>query len=162
MGEDVSSVLFLHACSLPAQNSTAFRETWDNADTADLLGFYQFVYEDGLVEPAPIRYGVNILEAGWGKGHEPRNVAWQAELVDCGKQQGEPITFFAYEWVNPRFGKIVKEIRMEGISGFANPEGKIVPSNSIVLAGVSVVRKRSASKDRASTSPWSKPGDTAL
>ncbi len=162
LGEDVSSVLFLHACSLPAQNSTAFRETWDNTDTADLLGFYQFVYEDGLVESAPIRYGVNILEAGWGKAHEPRNVAWQAELVDCGKQQGEPITFFAFEWVNPRFGKIVKEIRLEGISGFTNPEMKIVGDNSIILAGVSVVRKRPASKQRASVSPWSTPGAAAL
>ena len=154
LGDDVSSVLFLHAASQPAQNFPAYRETWDNADTADLLGFYHFVYEDGLVETAPIRYAVNILEAGWGKSHQPRNIAWQADLVDCGKPPAEPITFFAYEWVNPRFGKQIKEIRLEGISGFKDFRGKTLPDNSIILLAASVVKKRPPSKLRASNSPW--------
>jgi hypothetical protein len=158
LDEDVSSILFLHACSLPAQNSTAFRETWDNADTADLLGFYQFVYEDGLVETAPIRYAVNILEAGWGKDHVPRNIAWQADLVDCGKPPAERITFFAFEWVNPRFGKRVKEIRLEGVSGFKDFRGKTIADNSVILLAVSVVPKRPFSKQRASRSPWAGSG----
>jgi hypothetical protein len=132
----------------------AFFETWDEADTADLLGFYQFVYEDGLSETVPIRYGVNILEAGWGKNHEPRNVAWQAELVDCGKNAGKRVTFFAFEWVNPRFGNRVTEIRLEGISGFKNFRDKSIPSNTIVLLAVSVVRKRPAAKLTATRSPW--------
>jgi Glycosyl hydrolase family 20, domain 2/Glycosyl hydrolase family 20, catalytic domain len=161
LGEDVSSILFLHASARPAQNTTAFRETWDNADTADLLGFYQFVYEDGLVETAPIRYGVNILETGWGKKHEPRNVAWQADLVDCGKQPGERMTFFAFEWINPRFGKSVKEIRLQGISGFKDYRDKTIADNSIILLAVSVVRKRPFSKQRASNSPWAGPADTS-
>jgi Glycosyl hydrolase family 20, domain 2/Glycosyl hydrolase family 20, catalytic domain len=161
LGEDVSSILFLHACSLPAQNSIAFRETWDNADTADLLGSYQFVYEDGLVETAPIRYGVNVLEAGWGKSHEPRNLAWQAELVDCGKNPSERMTFFAFEWINPRYGKTVKEIRLEGISGFKDYRDKTIAENSIILLAVSVVRKRPFSKQRASSSPWAGPGETS-
>ena len=157
VGDDVSSVLFLHACSLPAQNVSAFRETWDNADTADLLGFYRFVYEDRLVETAPVRYGVNILEASWGKQHSPRNVAWQADLVDCGSSPEERVTFFAFEWVNPRFGKKVKEIRLEGISGFKDSEGKTVTDNAIILLGVSVVRKRPYSKDSATRNPWARP-----
>jgi Glycosyl hydrolase family 20, domain 2/Glycosyl hydrolase family 20, catalytic domain len=161
LGEDVSSILFLHACSLPSQNSMAFFETWDEADTADLLGCYQFVYQDGLVETAPVRYGVNILEAGWGKDHESRNIAWQADLVDCGKNPGERMTFFAYEWVNPRFGKRVKEIRLQGISGFKDFRDKTIADNSIILLAVSVVRKRPFSKRRASNSPWAGPGDTS-
>ena len=154
LGEDVSSVLFLHACSLPAQNALAFEETWDNADTADLLGFYRFVYEDGLVETAPVRYGVNILEAGWGKKHEPRNVAWQADLVDCGGSPEGRITFFAFEWINPRFGKQIKEVRLEGTSGFKNSEGKTMADNALILLAVSVVRKRPFPKLRATRSPW--------
>ncbi|HET9180430.1 MAG TPA: beta-N-acetylhexosaminidase [Terriglobia bacterium] len=152
LGDDVSSIVFLHACSLPAQNSMAFFETWDEADTADLLGFYQFVYEDGWVETAPIRYGVNILEAGWGKKHDPRNVAWQAELVDSGKTAGERISFFAYEWINPRFGKRVEEIRLEGISGFKDFRDLPTAGNAIMLLAVSVVRKRPAGKQRATRS----------
>jgi hypothetical protein len=157
LGDDVSSILFLHACSLPAQNDSAFRETWDNADTADLLGFYRFVYEDGLVETAPVRYGVNILEAGWGKRHSPRNVAWQADLVDCGRSPDGRITFFAFEWVNPRFGKPIKTVRLEGISGFKNSEGKTVTDNALILLGVSVVRKRPFSKESATGNPWARP-----
>ncbi|HEX5412742.1 MAG TPA: beta-N-acetylhexosaminidase [Terriglobia bacterium] len=152
--EDVSSIIFLHACSLPSRNSMAFYETWDEADTADLLGVYQFVYDDGLVETAPIRYGVNILETGWGKNHEPGNVAWQAELVDCGKNTGERVTFFAFEWINPRFGKRVKEIRLEGISGFKDLRGKTISGNDIVLLAMSVVRQRQATKLTATRSPW--------
>ena len=162
LDDDVSSILFLHASALPAQNVSAFRETWDNADTADLVGRYEFVYEDGLVESAPIRYGVNILEAGWGKGHEPRNIAWQADLVDCGKPSAGPITFFAFEWVNPRFGKRIKQIRLEGTSGFKNFRGKTIAENAAILLGVSVVRKRAASKQRATRSPWPRAGGTSL
>ena len=154
LGDDVSSVLFLHACSLPSQNVSAFRETWDNADTADLLGFYQFVYEDGLVETTSIRYGVNILEAGWGKQHDPRSIAWQADLIDCAKQPDTRSTFFAYEWVNPRFGKRVMEIRLERASGFKDFRGKSVAENAILLLAVTVVRKRPFTKERATASPW--------
>lgn len=154
LGEDVSSIIFLHACSLPSQNSMAFYETWDEADTAYLLGVYQFIYEDGLTKTAPIRYGVNILEAGWGKQHEPRNVAWQAQLVDCGKKPSERVTLFAFEWINPRFGKRVKEIRLDGISGFKNLRDKSIAGNAIMLLAVSVVRKRPATKLTATRSPW--------
>ena len=162
LGDDVSSVLFLQACALPRQNVSAFEETWDNADTADLLGFYRFTFEDGLVETAPVRYGVNILEAGWGKQPSPRNLAWQADLVDCGSSPEQRVTFFAFEWINPRFGKRVKEIRLEGTSGFKDSEGKTVSDNAIILLGMSVVRKRPFSKEGATGNPWARPASPAL
>jgi len=157
LGDDISSILFLHACALPRQNVSAFEETWDNADTADLLGYYRFVFEDGLEETTPIRYGVHILEAGWGKQPSPRNVAWQADLVDCGSSPEGRTTFFAFEWVNPRFGKPIKEVRLEGISGFKNSEGKPIADNTIILLGMSVVRKRPFSKASAIGNPWAGP-----
>lgn len=155
--DDVSSVLFLHAAAQASQNVAASRETWDYAGTAGLLGFYRFIYEDGLAETAPIRYAVNILEAGWGKQHDPQNIAWDAVLADCGARPGEPVTFFAYEWVNPRFGKPIKEIRLEGISGFRNFRNRPIKENAVILLAVSVVKKRPASKERASVSPWLRP-----
>jgi hypothetical protein len=51
-------------------------------------------------------------------------------------------TLFSYEWVNPRFGKTVKEVKLHGTSGFKDTRGKVTPDNAIVLAGVSVVKKR--------------------
>ncbi len=44
LGEDVGSIVFLHACSLPSQNSMAFFETCDEVRTADLLSYYHIIY----------------------------------------------------------------------------------------------------------------------
>ena len=65
IGKDATSLIFLHACALPATNKEPYRLIWDMHDSADLLGWYEVVYEDGLPELIPIRYGVNILEWNW-------------------------------------------------------------------------------------------------
>jgi hypothetical protein len=142
IGEDASSIVFLHATAKPARNVNADDYTWNYADTADLLGWYEVTYDDGFVENVPLRYGVNILEAGWGKSHDPSHLAYEAELVDCGGSGGEPLTFCAYEWVNPRRGIRVKEIRLKASTGFRNVDGRMAAENAVVLAAVSVVRKR--------------------
>jgi hypothetical protein len=142
IGEDVSSIVFLHASARPADNIPAYDGTWNYADTADLLGWYEATYEDGFVQTIPLRYDVNILEAGWGKSHVPNNLACEAELVDCGGPSRDRITFFAYEWINPRPGIRVREIRLKGSLEFKNVLDHATPQNEILLAGVSVVKKR--------------------
>jgi hypothetical protein len=145
VGADVSSIVFLHATAGPAANDMSYRYIHNFPDTADLLGWYDVVYQDGFVQTVPIRYGVNILPLGWGqqpdilaKGNAKEwSYAYEAELVENG-----PHTLFAYEWVNPRFGKPVKEIRLHGTVGFIDTKGKPTPDNVIVLAGVSIVKKR--------------------
>jgi len=42
--EDVSSIVFLQACSLPSQNSLLLFETWDEVHTADLLSYSHIIY----------------------------------------------------------------------------------------------------------------------
>lgn len=130
IGQDVSSIIFVHASAKAAGNRPAYQATWNYADTADLLGWYEVTYDDGFVATVPIRYAVNILEAGWTKGHDPRNVAYEAALTDGGKSSP---SFFAYEWVNPRFGKPVREIRLRGTPA---------ADNAILLKSVKVVPKR--------------------
>jgi hypothetical protein len=142
IGEDVSSVIFLHASANPARNVNADDYTWNYADTADLLGWYEVTYEDGYIDNVPLRYGVNILEAGWGKGHNPSHLAYQAELVECADSGEEPLSFFAYEWINPRRGIRVKEIRLNVSTRFRNVDGHTAPENPLLLAAVSVVKKR--------------------
>ena len=145
VGADVSSIIFLHACAKPAANDMSYRYIHNFPDTADLLGWYEVVYEDGYTESVPVRYGWNILPLAWGakpdvimKGSAKElSYAYAADAVPRG---GE--TFFAYEWVNPRFGKVIKEIRLHGTSGFVDSRGNVTPDNSIVLAGISVVPKR--------------------
>jgi hypothetical protein len=110
INEDVNSLIFLHACAKPANNEKAYRMIYNFDDTADLLGWYEVVYEDDFMLTIPIRYGVNILEWNvknennidkWaeGKTGSPQNFyCYYADAVDCSRDmKRNPVTFFAYE-----------------------------------------------------------------
>jgi hypothetical protein len=161
VNEDVSSLIFLHACALPSENQKAYFNIPDFFDTADLLGWYEIVYDDGYRINIPIQYGVNILE--WNPGSEdrldkregetgsPQNVyCYQADPVMCSsKSSKDPVTFFAFEWVNPRFGKIIKEVNLHGSANYqatqtdyGKPVFEPIKSNAIILAALSKVKKR--------------------
>ncbi len=152
--EDVSSLIFLHACAKPAANDKAYRCIFNFPETADLLGWYEVIYEDGQVETIPIRYGVNILEFNIRRSNikeyaegvtgAPQNTyCFGADAVDCSsRMQDNPLTFFSFEWVNKRFGKKVKEINLKGSTNFKNYNNKVIDSNAIILIALSVVKKR--------------------
>jgi hypothetical protein len=159
VGEDVSSLIFLHACALPSENQKAYFNIPDFFDTSDLLGWYEIVYEDGYKTTVPVQYGVNILE--YNPGGESRldlnegetgsaqNVyCYSADPVICSSGPS-PVTFFAFEWVNPRYGKKIKEVNLCGTinyqatqTNYGVPEYAPMKSNAIILAGLSKVRKR--------------------
>jgi hypothetical protein len=161
INEDVSSLIFLHACALPSENQKAYFNIPDFFDTADLLGWYEIMYEDGFRLTIPIQYGVNILE--WNPGGEnrldkmegetgaPQNMyCYEADPVICSLgTNDDPITFFALEWVNPRFGKKIKEVNLFGTvnyqatqTDYGKPVYKPLRSNAILLAAISKVKKR--------------------
>jgi hypothetical protein len=148
IGEAPSSLIFLHAAAQKANNRESFRLIWDQQDTADLLGWYEVVYEDGYVTTIPIRYGVNILEWNWQRNPGAINYCYGADAVTVGSK-ANPITFFAYEWINPRLGKVIREIRLNGTSGFRgasdqfdNDWGPVIHNNAVMLRAISAVRKR--------------------
>lgn len=150
IGEDPTSLIFLHASARPATNKESYRLLFDQDDTADLLGWYEVVYEDGLVTTIPIRYGVNILEWNWEKRTAARDYCYGADAVPVGGQENNPITFFAFEWKNPRLGKVIRGIRLKGTTsfrggdpGFTNDFGAVIPKNAVILKAISVVKKRS-------------------
>ena len=164
VNEDVSSLLFLHACALPAGNQKAYYNIPNFFDTSDLLGWYEIVYEDGFKINVPIQYGVNILE--WNSGNEnsfdkregetgsPQNVyCYKADPIKCSSNEKEnQITFYAFEWVNPRFGKIIKEVNLYGTVNYqttepaSNPKTNPMKSNAIILAALSKVKRRASGK----------------
>ena len=119
------------------------------------------IYEDGFRVTVPVQYGVNILE--WNPGGEGRldrregrtgsaqnAYCYEADPIRCSTDMNNnPITFFAYEWVNPRFGKVIKEVNLHGTidyqaqaTNYGVPEFKPMPSNAILLTGISKVKKR--------------------
>ncbi len=149
VGEDATSLLFLHACAKPATNKEAYRLIWDFDDSADLLGSYEVQYEDGLSEIIPIRYGVNILEWNWTKHQPAKTYCYGADAVGCGRSPQNPIIFFAFEWMSPRLGKVIREVRLNGsirfrgaVPGFENYYGEVIPGNAVILKALSVVKRR--------------------
>jgi len=149
IGVDATSLIFLHATAKPAANLESFRLIYDPEDTADMLGWYEVVYEDGFVITIPIRYGVNIAEWNWDKRSSSHDYAYGADAVEVGESKSSPITFFAFEWVNPRLGKVIKEVRLKGTTGFrggdpgwTNDFGPVIPNNGVILTAISVVKKR--------------------
>ncbi len=153
--EDVNSLLFLHACAYPANNEKAYRKIFNFDDSSDLLGWYEIVFEDGFTENIPIRYGYNILEWNvfrdenferWydrGQGSSQDRYCYMADAIDCSTDmEKNPITFFAFEWINSRAGTKIKEINLKGTSNFLNAQDKVVEKNGIMLIALSAVKKR--------------------
>ena len=149
IGQDATSLVFLHAAARPATNKESFRLLFDQDDTADMLGWYEVVYEDGFVSTIPIRYGVNIAEWNWEKRTSARDYCYLADAVQLGASADKPVTFFAFEWKNPRLGKKIVEVRLKGTTAFrggdpdfTNNFGPVIPSNAVMLKAISVVKKR--------------------
>ena len=149
VGEACTSLIFLHASARPALNRMSYRLIWDRQDTADLLGWYEVVYEDGFVSTIPIRYGVHILEWNWNERTSANDYCYGADPISVGKTIQESATFFAYEWINPRLGKVIREIALKGTKGFQggsedfdNSMGPAIASNAVILAALSMVKKR--------------------
>ena len=140
IGRDVTSLIFLHACPKPARNFLTYSLLYNFSDTADLLGEYEIIYEDGFVETVPIRYAVNILE--WDASSE--NYCYAARPVNCATENsGKQLNFYAYEWTNARLGKKIEQINLKGSTGFKAPKtAEPMADNAIVLLSVSTVEKR--------------------
>ena len=151
---DFSSILFLHACAKPAANREPDRLLWDVFDSADLLGWYEVRYEDGYAETIPIRYGVDIAEWNWQSRKLDRDYCYGADPIMVSAADAKAITMFAYEWENPRPGKAVSELRLNGTTGFRGADedytdhyGPVIADNAIILVAISVVKSRDAARN---------------
>ncbi|MBI4906027.1 MAG: beta-N-acetylhexosaminidase [Acidobacteria bacterium] len=137
IGEDVSSLVFLHALAKPGTHGNltrSYRRTFNHADTGDLVGWYEVEYEDGLVVTVPLRYSWNILDLR----NETGVVAYQADAVDG----PDGSTLYAFEWTNPRLGMVIKNVRLHGSTSFKTWQGKTIPSNAVILVALSAVPSR--------------------
>jgi hypothetical protein len=144
INDDVNSIIFLHACAREGRNIKAYDVIYNFEETAELLGWYEVVYEDGFIETIPIRYGVNILDWRWHRrlsGNEKAKTensqnqyTYNASSLLCSKEDSDPITFFAFEWENTRFGKNIKEINLRSVNYSKNND------NAIILLAVSIAK----------------------
>jgi hypothetical protein len=142
INKDVNSIIFLHASAKEGSNKKAYDIIYNFEETSELLGWYEIIYEDGFVETIPIRYGLNILDWRWRKriidNEKPKvkynqnTYTYQASAVECSRKKSDPVTFFAFEWQNTRFGKQIKEINLKSVNYNKNNE------NAIILLAVSI------------------------
>jgi len=141
INKDINSIIFLHACAKAGSNEKAYRMIYNFDETAELLGWYEIIYEDGFVETIPIRYGLNILDWSWRQrimknkkiyDENSQKYAYDARAVSCSKENSDAITFFSFEWKNPRYGKKIAEINLRSLNN------KKSDDNAIILLAISV------------------------
>jgi hypothetical protein len=150
INEDVSSIMFLHACAREAVNKKAYDMIYNFDDSAELLGWYEVLYEDGFVVNIPIRYGVNILDWRWRQRvtknekekakYSQNKYAYSATAVECSNDKSRPITFFAFEWENARYGKKIKNISLKSVDLAKGND------NAVMLLAISVTEKKKATE----------------
>ena len=141
IGRDVSSLIFLHASINTGHISPAHCAPYNAYHTTELLGWYEVVYEDGYKETIPIQYGVNIRE------YTSDENCYYSDAINVGDK-----TFYAFEWKNKRFGEKITTVNLMGTENARRHvsnscyEGKAefepIPSNGLILLGVSVVEVR--------------------
>ncbi len=137
VGQDVNSIVFLHASARQGRNDMAYRLIHNFNETAELLGWYEITYEDGFIETVPLRYGINILDWRWrerislpDKESGAQKYVYEADAINCAGPGSAPVTFFSYEWVNSRPGKVVKHVNLRSVENAKT-------SNAIILLGMS-------------------------
>jgi hypothetical protein len=95
--------------------------------------------------------GEKSLDTREGDTGSPQSAyCYSADAINCSPGMVKnPVTFFAFEWVNKRFGKVIKEVNLHGSLNYQALQqdyGKVVTapmgSNAIFLAGISKVKKR--------------------
>jgi hypothetical protein len=52
--------------------------------------------------------------------------------------------FFAYEWPNPRLGKVIRSVTFKGSSGFKGAMGQELKNNAVLLQALTIVKPRVA------------------
>ncbi|MEQ6120834.1 beta-N-acetylhexosaminidase [Reichenbachiella sp. MALMAid0571] len=138
---NVSSLIFLHASINPGLISSAYCMPYNMYDTSELFGWYEVVYEDGFVETIPIRYGVNIRE------YTSKESCYYSDAIEIGDK-----VFYAFEWKNKRLGKKINTVNLISTKNAqrhlkkscyeGKPEFETIPSNGLILLGLSVVEVR--------------------
>lgn len=149
IGEDVESLVFLHACAVAVPRKPSFAYIYNFEDTTALLGWYEVVYEDGLQEAVALRHGVNILPWNWQP--EEHGCCYGAQPLACGETSETPCTLFRYEWVNSRPGKAIRHVTLKGARRFAFGE-TFAPENALLLCALSAIKPLPGHAERRITS----------
>ena len=60
------------------------------------------------------------------KDDTSQKYAFDARAVICSKENSDPVTFFSFEWENPRYGKKITGINLRSVNNKKNNENAII------------------------------------
>ncbi len=145
---DCSSISFLHACLQPGNSLPSHTAVYNQPDTAELVGWYEVEYVDGLRITIPLRIGAAIHDVGFLERLPlpaicPLTDPVPLPVTGWGAQT---VGFYAYEWRNPRFGKATRHVRLRGAGGFRCADGTPAAENAVVLLALSYTPAASPSE----------------
>jgi hypothetical protein len=106
-------------------------------EAAELLGWYEILYADGLTREAEIRYDQNILEWDHGFGN-----LYHAREIRAGQlPDGRPLVIWGLEWTNPRPHIPIESVTLQGSRGLPHtrPENQVSDARPILL-GITAVQ----------------------
>lgn len=122
----VNSLVFIHASTARGLKVPVYYAPFRCPDlSAERLGLYEVVYEDGDRAIVPIKYGENIAE-------------WNG-VVFCGfsdlvlDYRRDGASLYAYEWVNPCYDKAVSHVNMIGVKGRSKAQPLLAAITGVVL-----------------------------
>ena len=85
-------------------------------EAAELLGWYEIRFADGLTRNAEIRYHENI--GAWDEGHV---LLYHAREVAAGDlPDGRPLVIWGLEWTNPRSEVVIESVVLRGARTMMN------------------------------------------
>jgi hypothetical protein len=107
-------------------------------EAAELLGWYDITFADGLTRAAEIRYHENVGK--WDEGHAMLYHTREAEPGAL--PGGEPLVIWGMEWTNPRPEVEIESVVMRGArTNTGRPEGGFSEAKPMLL-GITAVQTR--------------------
>ena len=107
-------------------------------DSADPLGAYEIIYENGQKDLAVIRYGENV--GAWDEGLSA--TFYHARSILAGRlPDGRPLVLWGLEWINPRPEVPIARVNMFGIRGRTRAGQPYIEGVYPILLGITAVEK---------------------
>jgi len=107
-------------------------------DSADPLGAYEIMYENGQKDIAVIRYGENV--GAWDEGLSA--TFYHARSIIAGRlPDGRPLVLWGFEWINPRPEIPIAQVNMFGIRGRTRAGQPYIEGVYPILLGITAVEK---------------------
>lgn len=100
-------------------------------ESAELLGWYEIRFADGLTRAAEVRYAENVL--AWDEGY---GLLYHAREAQAGRlPDGSPLVIYGLEWTNPRPEFEIESVVLNGARAMPDlrPEGDTSDARPMLL-----------------------------